>query len=201
VSLRFSPDFPEANLIVRSGPRPWRVPAVCLAAWFFCAAASHAAPDKEHRVKAVFLYNFAQFVAWPDSAFNGEPDSLVVGVLGEDPFDAYLDEVVRGEKVEGRPISVRRFRRASEVDDCHVLFISASEGRRMADIMAELSGRPILTVGESTSFIERGGMVRFVTKRGKIRLEINLEAVQESRLSVSSKLLRLADIAAPRGGP
>jgi hypothetical protein len=174
--------------------------AACLAALVFFAAGAQAAPDREHRIKAVFLYNFAQFVAWPDSAFRGKHDSLVVGVLGEDPFDAYLDEVVRGEKVEGRPIAVRRFRRAGDIGACHVLFISASESRRLDAVMADLGDKSILTVGESDSFIQRGGMVRFVTESGKIRLQINLEAVQKARLSVSAKLLRLADITAPPGG-
>lgn len=178
-----------------------RLLAGCLTVLLFCAGGSNAAPDREHRIKAVFLYNFAQFVAWPDSAFQGKDDSLVVGVLGEDPFDAYLDEVVRGEKVEGRPIAVRRFRRVSDIEACHLLFISDSEVRKLSAVTAGLANRPILTVGESASFIEKGGMVRFVTEGGRIRLKINLEAVQNARLSVSSKLLRLADIAAAPEGP
>jgi hypothetical protein len=156
------------------------------------------APDREHRVKAVFLFNFAQFVQWPDSAFAGPEDPLVVGILGEDPFDDYLDEVVRGEKVNNRPIVVKRFKRIEDAKDCQVLFVSDSETPRAAAIFAALKSRHVLTVGESDQFFQRGGMVCFATEAGRIRLKINLEAVQEADLTVSSKLLRLADVAGPR---
>jgi hypothetical protein len=157
------------------------------------------APDREHRVKAVFLYNFAQFVVWPDSAFPDSGAPLVVGILGDDPFKAYLDEVVRGEKVENRPIQVRRYRSAEEAKDCQVLFISPSESARLDSILGVLKRRHILTVGESEDFFRKGGMVNFVTEGGKIRLRINLEEVQEAGLNVSSKLLRLADVSSPGG--
>jgi hypothetical protein len=155
------------------------------------------APDREHRVKAVFLFNFAQFVVWPDSVFQDSTTPLVVGILGDDPFNSYLDEVVRGEMVAKRPIQVKRFRRIEDVKDCQVLFVSSSEAQRMETILPALKQKRILTVGESEPFFNHGGMVNFVTEGGKIRLRINLEEVQESGLIVSSKLLRLADVSGP----
>lgn len=155
-------------------------------------------PDREHRIKAVFLFNFAQFVQWPEKDLGGPEEPMVVGVLGEDPFDAYLDEVVKGEKVNNRPIVVKRFKRVEDVHACHVLFVSVSESPRIESIIAGLKSRGILTVGESQDFCKRGGMVCFATENGKIRLKINLEAVQEAQLTVSSKLLRLADVSGPK---
>ena len=157
-----------------------------------------ASPDREHRVKAVFLFNFAQFVEWPDSAFAGPKDPLVVGILGDDPFQDFLDEVVKGESVKDRPIVVRRFKRLEDVKDCQVLFIGANEASRLDGQVAELRNRRILTVGESQDFLAHGGMVCFVNEGGKVRLKINLEAVQDANLTVSSKLLRLADTTGPR---
>jgi hypothetical protein len=160
-------------------------------------AAAKGAPDREHRVKAVFLFNFAQFVVWPDSAFAGPNHPLVVGILGDDPFDTYLDEVVRWEKVNNRPIEVKRFREVKEAKGCHVLFVSQSEAARMDEILAALKPGNVLTVGESERFFRHGGMVNFATESGRIRLKINLEEVQDAGLIVSSKLLRLADVSAP----
>jgi hypothetical protein len=159
--------------------------------------AAPGSPDREHRVKAVFLFNFAQFVDWPDSAFSAQDDPLVVGILGEDPFNTYLDEVVRGEKVKDHPITVRRYKRIEDVKDCHILYISPSQSPIPAPMLNQLKARHILTVGESEDFFQRGGMVRFATENGKIRLKINLEEVQEADLMVSSKLLRLADVSGP----
>lgn len=181
----------------RASRRPGWLVCVAMVLWVSAAWAA-IGPDREYRIKAVFLFNFTQFVEWPDSAFQGNQAPLVVGILGSDPFDAYLDEVVSGEKVGERRIEIRRFSRAEDVKDCHVLFLSASESPRFKAALEVLDNRPVLTVGESDAFFSQGGMVRFATEKGKIRLKINLETAQKAHLSVSSKLLRLADVAAPR---
>ena len=128
---------------------------------------AQSASSREYQVKAVFLFNFAQFVEWPTNAFSQAQTPLVIGVLGEDPFGAYLDDTVRGEKVNNRSLVVERYRRAEEIKTCHVLFISRSEADRLAEILANLKGRNILTVGDAESFAERGGMIRFVTEKNQ----------------------------------
>jgi hypothetical protein len=151
------------------------------------------ATSPEYQIKAVFLFNFAQFVDWPPKAFADAQTPLVIGILGEDLFGSYLDETVRGEKVNNRPLVVQRFRRIGEIKACHVLFISRSENARLEEILASLKGRSILTVGDNDDFALRGGMIRFVTEKNKIRMRINLEAVKAANLTISSKLLRLAE--------
>jgi glucose-6-phosphate isomerase len=115
-------------------------------------------------------------------------------VLGNDPFGSTLDDVIAGEKVNEHSLSVRRFRRAEEVEGCHILFISQSENERLAEIFERLKGRSILLVGESEGFATRGGMVRFITEKNRVRLRINLESAKAAGLVISSKLLRPAEI-------
>ena len=153
---------------------------------------SETAASPEYQIKAVFLFNFAQFVEWPPKAFPDPQTPVVIGVLGEDPFGAYLDETLRGEKTNGRPLVVQRYRRASEIKVCHVLFISRSEEGRLEQILASLKGRNVLTVADSNDFAARGGMVQFFTDK-KVRMRINLEAAKAANLKISSKLLRVAE--------
>jgi YfiR/HmsC-like len=147
----------------------------------------------EYQVKAVFLFNFAQFVDWPPRAFPDKLAPLIIGVLGDDPFSTYLDETVRGEKANGRSLMVQRYRRVTDIKTCHVLFISRSENDRLDQILSTLRGRSILTVGESEDFALRGGMIQFIKEKNKIRMRINLEAVRAANLKISSKLLRVAE--------
>jgi hypothetical protein len=84
------------------------------------------APSREYQIKAVFLFNFAQFVEWPPAAFRDSNSPLVIGVLGDNPFGTYLDETVRDEKVGNRPLEVQRYQRVDEIKTCHVLFIGPS---------------------------------------------------------------------------
>ena len=81
-----------------------------------------------------------------------------------------------------------------EIKTCHILFISRSETDRLEPILARLKDRNILTVADAEGFAQRGVMIRFVTEHNKIRLRINLEAAKAAHLTISSKLLRPAEI-------
>src|ERR1043165_9134092 len=90
-------------------------------------SAEPSAPSYEYQVKAAFLFNFAQFAEWPARAFADAKAPLVIGILGDDPFGSYLDELVRDEKVGERSFLIRRYRDIREVQGCHILFVSRSE--------------------------------------------------------------------------
>lgn len=180
--------------------RSLRLAVLALALWGRPVSAGEALPANEYQIKAVFLFNFAQFVDWPPRAFV-EPDApLVIGVLGDDPFGPYLDETVKGEKINGRSLVVRRYRRVEEIAVCHVLFISRSESPRLGEIIGQLKGRNILTVGDAEDFSRRAGMIRFVTANNKIRLHINVESARAAEIAISSKLLRPALIVTSEKG-
>lgn len=168
-----------------------------LLALLLLAAAAGRAPAQapsEYQLKAVFLFNFAQFVEWPAAALADPKESLVIGVLGEDPFGALLDETIRQEAVNGHPLAVRRFKDVAEIDRCHILFISRSEAGRLTAVLAALRGRSILTVGDTEGYALRGVMIRFISEKNRIRFRINLDAARAAGLVVSSKLLRAAEI-------
>ena len=163
------------------------------------AASPIGGPPKEFQVKAVFLYNFAQFVEWPANAFEGPDSPLVIGVLGLDPFGSFLDETVRGERVNGRPLVVRRYRSVSEIERCHILFISGSESAEAVRVAATMKERGVLTVCDWESSNWEGSMVRFVMDHGRVKLRINLEAAKQAGLNISSKLLRSAETVTQSG--
>lgn len=171
-----------------------RATPLLLALTLLLGPAPRAAAPTEYQVKAVFLFNFSQFVDWPATAFAASNAPLVIGVLGTDPFGVNLDEVVRGENVKGHPLQVRRYTSVDQLDSCHILFISNSESRRLDDILRTLKGRSILTVSDEDSFANRGGMIRLVTENSRVRMRINLEAAEAAGLTLSSKLLRPAEI-------
>ena len=153
----------------------------------------------EAQVKAVFLFNFAQFVDWPPEAVPDSQAPLVIGILGDDPFGDFLDATVRGEHRGARPFAVRRFQRVEDITRCDILFIGRPLADRPEEILARLKNRPILTVSDLDGFAKRGGMIRLLTDKGRIRLEVNLEAAQAAHLTISSKLLRVAEVVTPAG--
>jgi hypothetical protein len=160
----------------------------------FLAPQIRAQAFKEYDLKAAFLYHLAQFVEWPSDAFPTEETPLVIGVFGTDPFGKVLDEIVRDEVVKNRKLDVQRYRTMEEIKVCHILFISQSEAGRLDQIFSSIKDRNILTVGDTEGFAQRGGMVRFRTEKNKIRLRINIDAAKAAGLTISSKLLRAAEV-------
>ena len=149
---------------------------------------------KEYQVKALFLYNFTQFVQWPPHSFEQSDGPLIIGILGEDPFGSYIDELVKGEVIGNHPLTVRRFSNTEQIGDCHLLYINLKEKDQITKTLALLRKRPILTVSEADDFARIGGMIRFIRDDERIRLRINTTAVAEAQLVISSKLLRLSEI-------
>jgi hypothetical protein len=150
--------------------------------------------SREYQLKAVFLYRFTQFIDWPAAAFPTPQTPITIGILGPDPFGSYLEASIRDEKVHNRPLSVQHYQSVQYATNCHVLFISSSEGTRLSKVLGALKGRSILTVGETEDFAFRGGMIQFITERNRIRFRINLQASRAAGFQMSSKLLDLAEI-------
>jgi hypothetical protein len=152
----------------------------------------------EYEVKAAFLYNFARFVEWPVGALHDPASPFVIAILGRDPFGAILDETVAGKTVAGRPIEVRRVPRVDDARDAQIVFISPSERPHTAAILKALERPGVLTVGDTDGFAQRGGAINFTVQARKVRFEINPAAAEQAGLKMSSQLLKLATLVAPR---
>jgi uncharacterized protein DUF4154 len=159
-----------------------------------CGLTGAAVPVSESQLKAVFLFNFAHFVEWPAAALPHGNAPFVIGVLGRDSFGNTVNEVVRGETVNGRPLAVERYPNATAIRDCQILFIPASELAGLADILAAIKGRSVLTVTDADGPAPRGVIIGLIRQDNRIRLRIDLEAAKASNLTISSKLLRPAEI-------
>lgn len=150
-----------------------------------------------HELKATFLFNFTQFVAWPDEAFVSPQSTIIIGILGSDPAGDFLKDLIAGEKVQGRPLVVAYYKNVRDVKKPHILYIREKRKERLAWMMKRLAGRNILTVGDADAFLQQGGIIRFRTISNKITLEINPENARAANLKISAKLLRLAEIEEP----
>lgn len=146
----------------------------------------------EQAVKAAYVYNFTKFVSWPaESPFTRAP-ALTIGILGDDSFADAVETTVRGKHVEGRPLTVRRFRTAGEVAPCAVLFVARRMVDRVPQLLQRLGGWPVLTVSDAEGFTSQGGMIELFREDNRIHFQVGLTAARTAGLSVSSKLLRLS---------
>ncbi len=148
----------------------------------------------EHRVKAAFLYHFAQLVNWPPQSLGTEDRTFIFCTVGEQTVPDALESTVEGKQIGTHPIKVQHLRENDDLRSCHMLYILLLDKKQVAAILARLQNASILTVGESDNFIQQGGMIGFALLDKKVRFDINLQSAQRANLKISSRLLLLAKI-------
>jgi hypothetical protein len=156
--------------------------------------------SKEYKLKAVFLFNFTQFIEWPSSAFASAGSPFIIGILGDDPFGFSIEETVQNERVGGHPLVVQRYHDIRDMRPCHILFINSKDPEKIKESLL-VAGRNTLTVSDADGFVKMGGMIRFITENNKIKLQIYPDMAKAAELLISSKLLRVSDIYDPKLQP
>ena len=119
---------------------------------------------------------------------------IVIGVVGADPFGLALDRMVQDKRINNRPIVVERFKISDDVRRCHILFVSQAESAHFGDLVRRVGTQPVLIVGDDSETMSRGGTIAFVLRDDKVGFEINLAAARRARLTISSKMLNLAQV-------
>jgi len=151
-------------------------------------------PYPEYQAKFAVLHSICKFVTWPPL----KPDQpFVISVLGkmsgggEIYFPQQFD---MGGDLHN--VKIRNIKRLTEIENSSVLFITASESRRIDDILDYTRGKPILTVGESKGLGQKGVIINFFLKgkgfdQPNIGFEINYEASKEASLQLRSRLHKI----------
>jgi len=142
----------------------------------------------EYAVKASYLYKFAPFVQWPSTAFDSPTAPLTICIAGQDPFGGALAGAVRGQHVNGHPITVRRIETVRPGIGCQILYVGGDD---VGPALQAVSHEPTLTVTDHNRS-GTGGMIQFVMVSGRVRFSIDQAAAQSSGIAISSKLLGLA---------
>lgn len=162
-------------------------PVILLACLLALATGPAVAQVAEYRLKAAFLYNFAAFTEWPADT----PTNLQVCIHGRDPFGEDVAQV-QGKQVGGRTLSVRNTASFDGLKACQLVYVARGEIANMPRILEALRGRAVLTVADSPEALDQGVGINMETRHGKASFQVNLAAVRQGGLNLSSKLLRLA---------
>jgi hypothetical protein len=165
--------------------------ALVLSLGMVLPAAAQGQTADEYQVKAAYMYNLAKFVDWPSDAFETASQPIVFCALGQTPLNRPLEDALAGKVVGARPLVFRQITDSKQAGECKVLFINLPDKKRYRQTLDQVKSLPVLTVGEADDFTEQGGVARFLLDAGRVRLEFNLDAADDAKLHVSSKLLSL----------
>ncbi len=157
--------------------------------------------SREYQVKAAFLFSFINFVDWPKEKLTEGNNQINIGIIGNDPFGKAF-EPIKDKQVKGKDVVIKRFKAFKELNQsseeieaikkCHLLYICPSEKDEFRKIINLVMKHNILTVGDTKSFLESGGIINFLMEDKKVRFEINNTVAEQTELKIRSKLLRLA---------
>lgn len=170
--------------------------------------------NREYQIKAGFVGVLVDFVTWPGAQKPGINVPLTIGVVGEDPFAAtmedsrninHLDLKVAEKNRQGKKLRVRRFASAAEVKDCHMVFVSPNAAansneqtpqQRLQAVLQQTAGQSVLVVGDAPRLAHQGATVNLVVNRqtNRVQIEVNPQAAKRASLSISPQLLNLATI-------
>jgi hypothetical protein len=149
--------------------------------------------QREYEIKAAYIYNFINYIDWPEDAFPATGGTITIGIVGENPFGTALDPL-NGKQVKGRTLALKQITDTKDLAQCQIVFISSSEKARLPELLEKLKDSRVLTVSEIDGFAEHGGIINFISERNKVRFEINPDAARRLGLNISSELLKLAKL-------
>ncbi len=181
------------RLILKNKQKQCNILIVCLL-FFMSIPFSFAKPNvsKHHQIMAGLLLHITSFTQWQAQ----ENQSINVCILGDDLFEEYINDMVkrRPKTRSGKLIVITRSQQISQasVNACQIIY---ADPKKLAQLWAALPAQHnILLVSQSKEFINQGGMVNFVRDNKRVKLEVNLPAVLDAKLKLSSALLKHATI-------
>jgi hypothetical protein len=166
---------------------------LCVWPWPFAGAISVVFAEDEPLLKAAFIYNFAKFTQWPEHALGAQDSQLSLCIVGEDDLVGTLGRL-SGKLVKGRQLTTRIVRGTPIPNDCHILYIAASEQKRYPRLVNSVRGQAMLTVSALPGFARTGGIVELTRANGRIEFTINLGLARGAGLEISPRLLALSEV-------
>lgn len=167
---------------------------VCLGTFY--VASSLLAATREYQIKAAFVHKFILFADFPNETMSRSDSSFTVCIYENNPFQSAFQSV-EGSDVKGSILRVRHLtKRAMPVDmyECQVIyFCKTNNEQKVAQALRQLRQMPILTIGEHSSFLQSGGIIRIFSKHNKVVFSVNTHAAQESGIRFRSQMLRVAE--------
>jgi YfiR/HmsC-like len=162
---------------------------------FFSTATAQDKGSRAYVIKAGFIYHFTRFVKWPSGSSPNEKNSKYnICVIGDNPFGSVLHRLEEKHRLKEHPLEIKLDVPQNDFQGCHILFVSFSERFNVEQIVAEAKDFPILTVGDTEGFAERGIDINLLVVENRVKLKINKPCLDTKRFKVSSELLDLATL-------
>ena len=164
---------------------------VCLG-WTLSGAAD-SNDDRLEQIKAGYLINFMRFTQWAGDAFDSGESPILVAVIGPNPFSDSVQRTLETTVIGDRSL---QFNFLPIPDDAamanvHVVYLAGLAPALASDLIASLP-KQVLSVGDRVALVDVGVMLTLAIESNGVVFFANANAIRDSAISLSSKVLRLA---------
>jgi len=156
------------------------------------------AGEPEDELKAAVVLSFLRYGEWGQALPANAV--LTVGVLGRPGFAEVLRHSLAGKSVNGHALQVIEWKNAGEPHACQVVYFATDKSPEIKAALETPALARALTFGETRGFLDWGGAINLFVLHEHMTFEVNLEALERSGVSISSRLLRFGQIRSGRQG-
>ena len=176
---------------VRVFPHLWNLRFAFISLFLFCNSAGTFAQNSNEEIlrlqRAIFIFNFAQQVAWDDI---DSYDTFKIGVLGPDRTIIDIQSLSQRRRIFNTPVTAKRFQRVKDVDDIQILYVHNKYNFDINYILKKISGKKILLITEDYSY--NSSMINMVQVDDSFEYEVNENILQRENLEVGASLNKFA---------
>lgn len=149
----------------------------------------------EDEYKAAFIERFSRFIQWPPQPDpNSNKIFFNITIVGENRFSKDLKQLFHSIKINNKNINLVYAVNSDDILNADILFICGSEKKNLESIVNLVKDKPILTIGDTDGFSQRGIHINMYRDGNYIRYEINTKSLEKSGLKANSLLLASARI-------
>ncbi|MFN7985695.1 MAG: YfiR family protein [Vicinamibacterales bacterium] len=145
----------------------------------------------EYAVKASFIFNVANFVEWPASAFPSSSAPLKVAVVAAHPVPDFA-AALQGKAIRGHAVVVEQYTNAERIEGSHVIFVTSDAVSQVRAMLKTADGHPVLTMVEEDAETPGAAVVSMGIVQAKLAFSVNLDAADAAGLQMNPNLLKLA---------
>lgn len=149
-----------------------------------------AAEVGEYPLKAAYLIHLSEFTTWPEEKMQ-QLSSFNICIASDSPLKEPLEQI-KGREVKNKQLEILYDTPVEKLNTCHIFYVEDKFNKKVFQQNRQKNA-PILTVSSDPDFTKDGGVIEFYRDFDKVRMRVNLKMMNQTKLIISSKLLRLMD--------
>ncbi len=138
--------------------------------------------------KALFMFNFAKYIQWPNHSAKSD---FVIAVYGDDDITKELSKLAAARKINNKTLVVKSIKSLDEANNAQILFIPTGKSSNLDGILSHFKNKSTLIITDKEGLCAKGSQINYVNIDGKLKFEISKNNIAAHNLNLDPKLLSL----------